>query len=38
MAEIMKNFNAMPLPMAIDRQNPIAVDSTTVWYDYVYSC
>jgi hypothetical protein len=34
MAEIMKKFNAMPLPMAIDRQNPIAVDSTTVWYDY----
>lgn len=34
MAEIMKNFNAMPLPMAIDRQNPIAVDSTTLWYDY----
>ena len=34
MAAIMKKFNAMPLPMAIDRQNPIAVDSTTLWYDY----
>lgn len=34
MAEIMKNFNAMPLPMAIDRQFPIAIDNTTLWYDY----
>lgn len=34
MAEILKNFNSMPLPLAIDRQEPIALDSKTLWYDY----
>lgn len=34
MAEILKKFNSMPLPLAIDRQEPIALDSKTLWYDY----
>lgn len=34
MAEIMKKYNSMPLPMAITRENPIALDTTALWYDY----
>lgn len=32
MAVIKKNFNIMALPLAIERANPIPLDSTAVWY------
>lgn len=32
MAEIKKTFNIMALPLAIQRANPIPLDSTAVWY------
>lgn len=34
MAVIKPDFNVMNLPMAIERNNPIPLDSTAVWYDY----
>lgn len=34
MATILKNYNLMALPAAIDRQNPIPLDSKALWYDY----
>lgn len=34
MAVIKTDFNVMNLPMAIERNNPIPLDSTAVWYDY----
>ena len=33
MAVIQKDFNVMGLPMAISRNNPIALDKTAVWYN-----
>ena len=33
MAEIKKTFNTMALPLAIQRANPIPLDSSAVWYD-----
>lgn len=32
MAVIKKNFNIMALPLAIERANPIPLDSTAIWY------
>lgn len=32
MAEIKKTFNTMALPLAIERANPIPLDSTAIWY------
>lgn len=32
MATIQKEFNVMALPMAIERANPVCLDSTGVWY------
>lgn len=32
MAQIEKNVKVMPLPLAIERVNPVPVDSTSVWY------
>lgn len=32
MAGIKKNFNIMALPLAIERANPIPLDSTAIWY------
>ena len=32
MAVIKKDFNIMALPLAIERANPIPLDSTTIWY------
>ncbi len=34
MAVIREDFNVMYLPAAIQRNNPIPLDSTAVWYDY----
>lgn len=34
MAVIKQDFNVMYLPAAIQRNNPIPLDSTAVWYDY----
>lgn len=34
MAVIRQDFNVMYLPAAIQRNNPIPLDSTAVWYDY----
>ena len=34
MAVIKQDFNVMYLPAAIQRNNPIPLDSTSVWYDY----
>lgn len=34
MAVIKTDFNVMNLPMAIERNNPIPLDSSAVWYDY----
>lgn len=34
MAVIKTDFNIMNLPMAIERNNPIPLDSTAVWYSY----
>ena len=34
MAVIREDFNVMYLPAAIQRNNPIPLDSTTIWYDY----
>lgn len=34
MAVIRQDFNVMYLPAAIQRDNPIPLDSTAVWYDY----
>lgn len=33
MAVIKKNFNIMALPLAIERANPIPLDSTAIWYN-----
>lgn len=33
MATIQKEFNVMALPMAIERANPVCLDSTGVWYN-----
>lgn len=33
MAVIKKTFNVMALPLAIERANPIPLDSNAVWYD-----
>ena len=33
MAVIKKTFNVMALPLAIERANPIPLDSSAVWYD-----
>lgn len=32
MAQIEKDVKVMPLPLAIERVNPIPVDSTSIWY------
>lgn len=32
MAEIKKTFNTMALPLAIQRANPIPLDSSAIWY------
>jgi hypothetical protein len=34
MAVFAKQFNSMPFPAALERQNAIPVDSTSLWYDY----
>lgn len=34
MAVIKKTFNTMALPLSIERANPIALDSTAVWYSF----
>lgn len=34
MAVIKTDFNVMNLPMAIERNNPIPLDSTALWYSY----
>lgn len=34
MAKMNQVFNSMPLPLAIDRQRAIPIDSTSVWYDF----
>lgn len=33
MAEIKKTFSTMALPLAIQRANPIPLDSSAIWYD-----
>lgn len=34
MAEIKKAFNAIALPLAIQRANPIPLDSNAIWYNF----